>query len=1486
MINLLKTTVKLTIISIFCITIIKSSLENINPYSFTTETNIENNVSQENITNDNSVTQTLNEVTQVPSSRWCAIYRCPFDSNCDGQCTFGDDNASREIVEGSCSNIVINGCMQIDEYLSREDAESGTNVQSFRVGDCQKLNCSITVTPSQLAGICNSDPATTDQICFNVPNNSKVVQDGVSGTCSGAPWCRFTPDQINCYKCSDSLFDGNTCEMFSHNGSSCPSGSTPSSICESAFGGSCPVNIDPKGFLDGATCLETVGWACDPNNFEEDLIIKLYYSIGESEEKFFLTETVANIQREEAVGIECGGNRNKGFQFNIPDELKNNTLYKIYAYALDADSGEEIELNQSPADLFCPVNTPTPTTTNTPTPTTTTVPSPIPTQTPIPTSTPVPFNSTEIYWYKVIDTEPVQPITNYIVHPFSGDLLISQVFDNNSVLDIGAIKSTPNTCSSVDVYNRTSNCHRVDGQFSELDEGRFLIQEVNIPLNLEFEWARCMENPFSPSGAIAVWGPRVSDNPLEFLAIGYPATAIGRQIINVNNNQRIYCIIHNKSISQVSPTPTITTTISPTITPSATTTPSPTSTVTPTTTPTATPSPTQTPTSTPTPTPSLSQIIQIGYNENNGNGDTGAQPRPNTEIGCVGGTTEINGVSVHWIYNGNEPNIKYQRQFTVGDNENWMGNEIYTNQYTNFRTFNGNPGQPGIYKSRVRAFVDLNNNNQLDTNEMRSEWSNICQIRFVRNLNTVETGSLEVCKENQQGDRLSGWEINLRRNGVNLSGNQINLSNPNGSNVSIPAGIYRISVSGTYRYGNSQMIADAGYSYRPIGIPDGCNCWFDGNQLYIPKALKLQINNQNIEWGVFNASHSYSTIYNHTGGELNFSVIDNNYSDNTNIDMVITIEGLNQTNTTSVENGCVNFENLLPGEYFLSENIISGWQFISRSDGRGNGELINILPTNNGRIIFTNQNISPTITPTATATPTPIPINYIPFGQEVYETYSQDGRDGIPACIETDHVYTAQDVNGRSRQVLEWVPVNGAESYFIRSFRWNGSAWIPTSGGFSISATPNYTQKGYNLTRFNDLTNFQRYTELDLTHNIFRYITLGTPEGTYTRYIAAYSGANATGSLIAESQNIVPDNRNNYEVCSKLTIRRINTTPTPTITITTTPTATVTPTPTTTVTTIPTITASITPSITITTSPAPTTTIIPTNTPSPTTNPNPTPTFIPNRFPIVSLEGNGPAENVNGGILVTENTSFTIKASLVQEGNPNYVYEFFSGDDTCSGTIVNSPETEFNSNIVNLLRGNYECSVRVIDIDNDISIATINITVVPSTDSENTGRVLGNDTLQNCNENELVEIRGYVYIDKNTNKILDIDSDEFIKDAQIVISVYTRNLNAEEILIEVDRPTTDSLGKYLSKLCPTNKYKIEFINQLNRQDIELKSESFYNLFLNKGFDRDLNFRFEFTGFNWLLILLICCPILLILFLSYGILKWVISSRSENTEVQS
>jgi hypothetical protein len=73
--------------------------------------------------------------------------------------------------------------------------------------------------------------------------------------------------------------------------------------------------------------------------------------------------------------------------------------------------------------------------------------------------------------------------------------------------------------------------------------------------------------------------------------------------------------------------------------------------------------------------------------------------------------------------------IKYQRQVTYPSSAIGYFNAGNL-AYTPFSSFGSGPGIEGLWKTKVRSYVDANNNNVLDSGEETSDWSNECNITY------------------------------------------------------------------------------------------------------------------------------------------------------------------------------------------------------------------------------------------------------------------------------------------------------------------------------------------------------------------------------------------------------------------------------------------------------------------------------------------------------------------------------------------------------------------------------------------------------------------------------------------------------------------------------------------------------------------------------------------------------------------------------------
>jgi hypothetical protein len=208
----------------------------------------------------------------------------------------------------------------------------------------------------------------------------------------------------------------------------------------------------------------------------------------------------------------------------------------------------------------------------------------------------------------------------------------------------------------------------------------------------------------------------------------------------------------------------------------------------------------------------------------------------------------------------------------------------------------------------------------------------IGQIYYCVGFNAPKKSEVTVCKTDDQRNNLSGWQVALVSE-ENVDGpTSINVSNETGTNsTSLPVGYYLIKVSGTYRYGSSAMIADAGYSYRPLSIPSGCDCWLSGFDLTSgSNGLMAWINGNPVYWGPFVNNHTYTTIYHHeVAGPVNISIYDDVYGDNlNNNNFSFEIFPIEFQGNTGNE-GCITFSGVPYGSYLLDEENREGWINIS-----------------------------------------------------------------------------------------------------------------------------------------------------------------------------------------------------------------------------------------------------------------------------------------------------------------------------------------------------------------------------------------------------------------------------------------------------------------------------------------------------------------------------------------------------------------------------
>jgi hypothetical protein len=110
-----------------------------------------------------------------------------------------------------------------------------------------------------------------------------------------------------------------------------------------------PGDHDPTGYLEAvdAAGATAYGWACDPDAYGAALDVRLYAD-GAPGTGSFLGTTTAGLTREPEVGDRCGGSRDHGFAFPLPDSVEDGQSHTLYAYAVNVGDGSNVELAGSP----------------------------------------------------------------------------------------------------------------------------------------------------------------------------------------------------------------------------------------------------------------------------------------------------------------------------------------------------------------------------------------------------------------------------------------------------------------------------------------------------------------------------------------------------------------------------------------------------------------------------------------------------------------------------------------------------------------------------------------------------------------------------------------------------------------------------------------------------------------------------------------------------------------------------------------------------------------------------------------------------------------------------------------------------------------------------------------------------------------------------------------------------------------------------------
>ncbi len=114
-------------------------------------------------------------------------------------------------------------------------------------------------------------------------------------------------------------------------------------FCIVSFVSLTPALAVPIGYFDSVSVTSVYGWACDTADFTQFVTIKLYATMtpGTGDCHFqgadyvcFIGSGAADQQREPAVGAQCGGYSQHGFNISTPGYVVDGAgTYRIYAYA-------------------------------------------------------------------------------------------------------------------------------------------------------------------------------------------------------------------------------------------------------------------------------------------------------------------------------------------------------------------------------------------------------------------------------------------------------------------------------------------------------------------------------------------------------------------------------------------------------------------------------------------------------------------------------------------------------------------------------------------------------------------------------------------------------------------------------------------------------------------------------------------------------------------------------------------------------------------------------------------------------------------------------------------------------------------------------------------------------------------------------------------------------------------------------------------------
>lgn len=190
------------------------------------------------------------------------------------------------------------------------------------------------------------------------------------------------------------------------------------------------------------------------------------------------------------------------------------------------------------------------------------------------------------------------------------------------------------------------------------------------------------------------------------------------------------------------------------------------------------------------------------------------------------------------------------------------------------------------------------------------------------------TSTVTMCKYDNAQNPLRGWNLALL--GEEMDTAMVESNGTVTKSMDLPAGNYVLVGSGTYQYrGGTGLLTDTNFSQRLAsdGYTGPYFPWINVNDLASPGYLGIMVNGAPTNWSNYLAGDNvYYLPVNWTGGEMEFQIKDDNYSDNIGDLLVKIYKGYGGT---TGDNGCFELDGVGMGDYEVAETLKVGWQSTS-----------------------------------------------------------------------------------------------------------------------------------------------------------------------------------------------------------------------------------------------------------------------------------------------------------------------------------------------------------------------------------------------------------------------------------------------------------------------------------------------------------------------------------------------------------------------------